>query len=170
MERNPPGLFLPTLMQTFYGFEDLDQSIRLGTKTNNSVSEPAYKSLASQFVDSALGLTTVHLRQLHVTSSECCPLIFLPSNPLAGLGVGIATYKAPEDQSKRVAAIVTELVRTGFRHSDIVILSMYGLGRATFAREKRIGAFTLSRPTGEYDLLGDQCSRAVSCVSTRSTG
>ena len=84
------------------------------------------------------------------------PFDFLPSNPLPGLGVGIATYKAPEDQSKRVAAIVTELVRTGFRHSDIVILSMYGLGRATFAREKRIGAFTLSRPTGEYDLLGNQ--------------
>jgi superfamily I DNA and RNA helicase len=84
------------------------------------------------------------------------PFDFLPSNPLPGLGVGAVTYKAPEDQSKRVAAIITNLVRTGFRHSDIVILSMRGLARATFAHEKRIGSFTLSRPTGEYDLLGNQ--------------
>jgi DNA helicase IV len=84
------------------------------------------------------------------------PYDFVPSNPLPGLGVGVATYKVPEDQSKRVAAIVTDLVRTGFRHSDIVILSMRGLARATFAHEKRVGSFTLSRPTGEYDLLGNQ--------------
>ena len=84
------------------------------------------------------------------------PFDFLPCNPLPGLGVGVATYKEAGEQSKRVAAIVTELVRTGFRHSDIVILSMRGLARATFAHEKRVGAFTLSRPTGAYDLLGNQ--------------
>jgi superfamily I DNA and RNA helicase len=33
---------------------------------------------------------------------------------------------------------------------------MRGLARATFAQEKRVGAFTLSRPTGGYDLLGNQ--------------
>jgi hypothetical protein len=38
----------------------------------------------------------------------------------------------------------------------VVILSMRGLSKATFARESRIGPFTLSRPTGEYDLLGNQ--------------
>lgn len=135
--------------------EDLDQSIRLD-KTNNSVSEPAYKSLASQFVGFRARANYRSPETIARYIQRVLPFDFLPSNPLPGLGVGIATYKAPEDQSKRVAAIVTELVRTGFRHSDIVILSMYGLGRATFAREKRIGAFTLSRPTGEYDLLGNQ--------------
>jgi hypothetical protein len=65
------------------------------------------------------------------------PFDFLPCNPLPGLGVGVVTYKEAKEQSKRVAAIVTDLVRTGFRHSDIVILSMRGLARATFAQEKR---------------------------------
>ena len=33
---------------------------------------------------------------------------------------------------------------------------MRGLGRASFAREARIGTFTVARPTGGHDLLGNQ--------------
>ena len=135
--------------------EDPDQAIRLD-KANNSASEPAYKSLGSQFVGFRARANYRSPETIARYIQRVLPFDFLPSNPLPGLGVGVVTYKAPEDQSKRVAAIVTNLVRTGFRHSDIVILSMRGLARATFAHEKRIGSFTLSRPTGEYDLLGNQ--------------
>jgi superfamily I DNA and RNA helicase len=135
--------------------EDPDQAIRLD-KANDSASEPAYKSLASHFVGFRARANYRSPETIARYIQRVLPFDFLPSNPLPGLGVGAVTYKVPEDQSKRVAAIVTNLIRTGFRHSDIVILSMRGLARATFAHENRIGSFTLSRSTGEYDLLGNQ--------------
>jgi hypothetical protein len=147
-------LFLKTDADILW-LEDPDQAIRLD-KANDSASEPAYKSLASHFVGFRARANYRSPETIARYIQRVLPFDFLPSNPLPGLGVGAVTYKAPEDQSKRVAAIVTNLVRTGFRHSEIVILSMRGLARATFAHEKRIGSFTLSRPTGEYDLLGNQ--------------
>jgi len=132
--------------------EDPDQAIRL----DKAIDEPAYKSLASQFVSFRARANYRSPETIARYIQRVLPFDFSPSNPLPGLGVGVSSYKAPEDQNKRVAAIVTNLIRTGFRHSDIVILSMRSLARATFAHEKRIGSFTLSRPTGEYDLLGNQ--------------
>jgi hypothetical protein len=135
--------------------EDPDQSIRLD-RANNSISEPAYEKLNSQFIGFRARANYRSPETIARYIQRVLPFDFLPSNPLPGLGVGVATYKEASEQSKRVAAIVTDLIKTGFRHSDIVILSMRGLSRATFAQEKRIGAFTLSRPTGGYDLLGNQ--------------
>jgi superfamily I DNA and RNA helicase len=135
--------------------EDLDQTIRMD-KAYDSASEPAYKGLGGQFVGFRARANYGSPETIARYILRVLPFEFVPSNPLPGLGVGVTAYKVPEDQSKRVAAIVTELLRTGFRHSDIVILSMRGLARATFAQEKRVGNFTLSRPTGEYDLLGNQ--------------
>jgi len=153
VDRNPPAVSQAECRHLW--LEDPDQAIRLD-KANDSASEPAYKSLGSQFVGFRARANYRSPETISRYIQRVLPFDFLPSNPLPGLGVGAVTYKAPEDQSKRVAAIVTNLVRTGFRHSDIVILSMRGLARATFAHEKRIGSFTLSRPTGEYDLLGNQ--------------
>lgn len=135
--------------------EDPDQSIRLD-RANNSTSGPAYEKLSSQFIGFRARANYRSPETIARYIQRVVPFDFLPSNPLPGLGVGVATNKEAGEQSKRVAAIVTDLVRTGFRHSDIVILSMRGLARATFAQEKRVGAFTLSRPTGGYDLLGNQ--------------
>jgi superfamily I DNA and RNA helicase len=135
--------------------DDPDQAIRF-EKANDSASEPTYNGLAPHFIGFRARANYRSPETIARYIQRVLPFDFLPSNPLLGLGVGVTTYKAPQDQNKRVAAIVTELIRTGFRHSDIVILSMCGLARATFAQEKRIGAFSLSRPTGEYDLLGNQ--------------
>jgi len=135
--------------------EDADQAIRLD-RGNNSTSEPAYEKLAPQFVGFRARANYRSPETIARYILRVLPFEFLPSNPLPGLGVGVATYTEVGEQSKRVAAIVTDLIRTGFRHNDIVILSMRGLAHATFANEKRIGAFTLSRPTGGYDLLGNQ--------------
>ena len=80
---------------------------------------------------------------------------FEAANPLPGLGVG--EHREPvEKQSRRVAAIVSDLVRRGFAHDDIVVLSMRGIGKATLSKAERVGNFTLARPTGTYDLLGNQ--------------
>ena len=135
--------------------EDADQAIRLD-RGNNSTSEPAYEKLTPQFVGFRARANYRSPETIARYILRVLPFEFLPSNPLPGLGVGVATYTEVGEQSKRVAAIVTDLIRTGFRHNDIVILSMRGLSHATFANEKRIGAFTLSRPTGGYDLLGNQ--------------
>jgi superfamily I DNA and RNA helicase len=122
----------------------------------SSASEPAYNSLSGQFVGFRARANYRSPETIARYILRVLPFDFVPANPTPGLGVGVATYKEPEDQGKLVASIVTELIRTGFKHTDIVILSMRGLARATFAQARRIGTFTLSRPTGEYDLLGNQ--------------
>lgn len=135
--------------------EDLDQSIR-PDRTNNSTSEPACERLSPHFIGFHTRANYRSPETIARYIQRALPFDFIPCNPLPGLGVGVTMYKEASEQSKRVAAIVTGLIRTGFRHSDIVILSMHGLSRATFAHEKRVGNFTLSRPTGAYDLLGNQ--------------
>jgi hypothetical protein len=135
--------------------EDLDQSIQ-PDRGNNYSSEPAYEKLASGFIGFHTRANYRSPERIARYIRHVLPFEFLPRNPLPGLGVGVTTYKEPKDQGKRVAAIVTDLLRTGFRHSDIVILSMRGLKGATLAHEKRVGNFTLSRFTEEYDLLGNQ--------------
>lgn len=135
--------------------EDPDQAIRLDSAISPS-SEAAYLKLSRHFIGFRARSNYRSPETIARYIQRVLPFDFLPCNPLPGLGVGVSTYKQTEDQSKRVAAIATDLVRTGFKHNDIVILSMRGLARATFAHEKRVGAFTLSRPTGGYDLLGNQ--------------
>ena len=133
--------------------EDFDQSIR---RTTSAVSEPAYKGLHRQFIGFHARENYLFTRDDRTLYSECLAVRFCACQPSAWPLTGTTTYKAPEEQGKRVAAIVTNLIRAGFKHNDIVILSMRGLKRATLTQEKRVGTFSLSRPTGEYDLLGNQ--------------
>ena len=88
------------------------------------------------------------------------PFPFTPGNTLPGLGVGVTQYDTPDQQGGQVARIVAELLQQGFRHSDIVVLSLRGMQSATFAKDERIGPFTVKRFTGEYDLFGNQLSTA----------
>jgi hypothetical protein len=143
--------------------EDPDQAIRL----DKAIDEPAYKSLVSRFVSFRARANYRSPETIARYIQRVLPFDFSPSNPLPGLGVGVSSYKAPEDQNKRVAAIVTNLIRTGFRHSDIVILSMRGLARATFAHEKRIGSFTLSRVSGASELSRRHRGRLLTILNGR---
>lgn len=83
-------------------------------------------------------------------------LLFVAANPLPGLGVGQHRVGLPEEQAKRAGAIVADLRGQGFAAGDIVVLSLRGLASASLASLDRIGNFTLARPTGGYDLLGNQ--------------
>ena len=80
---------------------------------------------------------------------------FEAMNPLPGLGVGHHRVAAAE-QGRRVGAIVSDLLKTGFTREDVAVLSLRGLGSAALAQEAKAGTFTLRRPTGTYDLLGNQ--------------
>ncbi len=84
------------------------------------------------------------------------PFEFEIGNDLPGLGVGVTVYDDPADQSGKAAHIVSDLLKQGFRPGDIVILSLHGLAKATLSNRRRVGNFTLSRPTGTYDMLGNQ--------------
>ena len=84
------------------------------------------------------------------------PFEFEPANPLPGLGYGVTPYADAADQPKLIALVISDLLKQGFRHSDIVILSLRGLKSATLANRQRVGNVTLSRFTGNYDMLGNQ--------------
>jgi superfamily I DNA and RNA helicase len=135
--------------------EDPDQAIRIFSEKQSSP-EPAYLGLGSGLIGYRARANYRSPETIASYIKRVLPFDFIPANPLPGLGVGVTTYKEPDDQSRRVAAIVTELLRLGFSHGEIVILSMRGLARASLTQEKRVGSFTLSRPTGGYDLLGNQ--------------
>ena len=136
--------------------EDPDQSIRRELGHQADPAEPAHLRLGDGFVGYRARYNYRSPETIARYILRVLPFEFKPANPLPGLGVGVSTYKSPEQQGKRVSAIVTDLVRRGFRHSDIVVLSMRGLATATLAHEARVGAFTLARPTGAYDLFGNQ--------------
>ncbi len=89
------------------------------------------------------------------------PVQFECANDLPGLGVGVTPYADPAEQPGLVAAIVGRLLRQGFTHDDIVILTtrhlvMPGAERSVFAERRRVGHYSLRGFTGDYDLLGNQ--------------
>lgn len=84
------------------------------------------------------------------------PFSFEIASTLPGLGAGVHAVRQPEDQSAKVAQIVTDLLRQGFKHADIAVLSLSSLERASLRQAQRIGSYTVRRFTGDYDLLGNQ--------------
>ena len=131
--------------------EDADQAIRYGLGPRDALDERlegfvGYRTRAN-FRSPLLVADAIRDR---------LPMFeFEAANPLPGLGVGHHAEPV-EKQSRRVAAIVSDLLKQGFRHEDIVVLSLRGVSGATLSGAERVGNFTLRRPTGTYDLLGNQ--------------
>lgn len=84
------------------------------------------------------------------------PFVFEPGNDLPGLGVGVHRYADPAEQPKVVARVVQDLVRQGFRHDDIVLLTCRGAQGSLFSAIDAVGGLRLRRYTGEYDTDGNQ--------------
>lgn len=84
------------------------------------------------------------------------PFHFENANDLPGLGVGVTGYDDPAEQPAVVARLVDRLLRMGFAHRDIVILSMRGTGHSALSDCASLGNFTLARFAGTYDALGNQ--------------
>lgn len=72
-------------------------------------------------------------------------------NELPGLGVDVHTYDAPEDQVDLVRRLVLALMRRGFAHEQIAIVSLRGAQSSVFSTLDRIGEVPLRRFTGSYD-------------------
>ncbi len=86
------------------------------------------------------------------------PFEFEPGNGLPGLGVGVHPWKSEQEQSRIVATRVQDLVRQGFSHDDIVVLTCRGANNSLFSTLEQVGSLKLRRFTGEYDQHGNQLS------------
>ena len=84
------------------------------------------------------------------------PFEFEAGNGLPGLGVGVHGYDHGNEQPRIAGKLVQELVRSGFTHDDIVILTCRGAGSSVFSTLEQVGGVQLRRFTGEYDRDGNQ--------------
>ena len=83
---------------------------------------------------------------------------FTSANDLPGLGVGVTSYANIDEQPRIVGRLLGSLLNRRFKLADVVILSMRGLATTSFKDVQRVGQWTVSRFTGEYDLFGNQLS------------
>jgi hypothetical protein len=77
-------------------------------------------------------------------------------NPLPGLGVDVRGYDNPRAQPILAAKVVDDLMRQGFKHEDIVILTCRGLKSNVFKDIESVHNVPLIKFTGEYDADGNQ--------------
>lgn len=77
-------------------------------------------------------------------------------NDLPGMGVGVHPYDDPDEQLKLAGKIVQGLMRAGFRHEDIAIVSLRGYKDSVFHTAETVGGVRLSRFTGDYRPDGSQ--------------
>ena len=84
------------------------------------------------------------------------PIDFESGNPLPGFGVNTTTYADRSEQPGPVARLIDGLLRKGFAHSEIVILTLRGETHSIFSERDRVGNFTLRRFSGDYDLFGNE--------------
>lgn len=84
------------------------------------------------------------------------PFGFEAANPLPGSDVGVTAVRGRDDVAGAVGRIAADLVKRGYKAEDVVVLSLKGARNATLATAERCGGYTLRRPTGTYDLFGNQ--------------
>ncbi len=87
---------------------------------------------------------------------ERLPFEFQPGNDLPGLGVEVRGYGDPDKQPQVVARVLQGLVKRGFRHEDIVLLTCRGAQNSVFSDLEQVGGLRLRRFTGTYDADGNQ--------------
>lgn len=71
-------------------------------------------------------------------------------NDLPGLGVRVHEYEEASDQVKLAGKIVQDLMRLGFRHEDIAIISLRGYRNSVFFEADKVGGLTVRRFSGDY--------------------
>lgn len=81
---------------------------------------------------------------------------FEAANPLPGSDVGVTRIVDRNDTARTVGSIATELIRHGYKQENLIVLSLRGLKTATLGGASSCGTQALRRPTGTYDLFGNQ--------------
>jgi superfamily I DNA and RNA helicase len=84
------------------------------------------------------------------------PFSFESYNHLPGLGVTVHAFSNAHDQPRIVGGIIIELMRAGFSHDDLVVLTCCGRDKSIFNDVEQIGGLTLRKFTGAYDSNGNQ--------------
>ena len=84
------------------------------------------------------------------------PFAFEEGNALPGLEVGVHEYASEREQPRIVGRLIQDLIKEGFTHDQIVVLSCRGLRRTVFSEVEKVGNLRLRRYTGEYDASGNQ--------------
>ena len=97
--------------------------------------------------------TPYHIAQF---IQETLPFEFNCANNLPGLGGRVHKYSNPEQQIKLVSNTVLNLIKAGFKHEDIVILSCCGTDNSNLSEIDKIANIALNLYVGEYDSKGNQ--------------
>ena len=88
--------------------------------------------------------------------SDVLNIPFEQGNHLPGLGVGVHGYEEQDEQTRIVGKIVQNLMRQGFAHDDIVVLTLRGAQSSVFSDMDKVGGLDLRHFTGEYESDGNQ--------------
>ena len=89
--------------------------------------------------------------QIHSATEFLLDVRTESGNPLPGMEVDIRAFASEEDLLAQTEAVVENLLRLGFRTSDIAIVSYAGRARSLFTCRAQLGRFGLSGWTGTYD-------------------
>ena len=84
------------------------------------------------------------------------PFEFKIGNVYAGMSVAVHGFKKPEDQQKIIGLRIAHLIKSGFRPSDIVVITCRGIGSSSLANVDHFGDYSIRKFTGEYSQDGDQ--------------
>ena len=84
------------------------------------------------------------------------PFPFEQGNDLPGLGVAVHGYMDAGEQPKIVGEIVQRLMRQGFTHNDIVVITCVGVLSSVISQYDQVGSVGLRHFTGQYDEDGRQ--------------
>ncbi|MBL8487175.1 MAG: ATP-binding domain-containing protein [Rhodocyclaceae bacterium] len=76
------------------------------------------------------------------------------ASPFDAADVEVLTYADEEGMRSAVKEAIRLCYSAGFRREDVAIVSYHGRGQSRLANASRLGANTLRRFTGRYDLLG----------------
>ena len=87
---------------------------------------------------------------------DTLPIPFEQGNTLPGLGVVVHAYTEAEVQPKIVGKAVQNLMRYGFSHDDIVVISCRGAQGSVFSHLDKVSGVGMRHFTGEYDSTGRQ--------------
>ena len=81
---------------------------------------------------------------------------FENANPSKGDDVAVTRIETLGDLAKSVGKVIDQLIKRGYRQEDISVISLRGVQSASLSKVDKVGRHVLARPTGEYDLLGNQ--------------
>jgi hypothetical protein len=84
------------------------------------------------------------------------PFEFEIGNVFGGMSVAVHGYKKREDQMEIVGQRIEKLVKSGFRPTDIVVITCRGISSSPLAEVDQFGGYSIRKFTGQYTEDGQQ--------------